>query len=228
MPFELKPASDHTLLVVFGDTLAERHQREVWALTRKLLATPARFVRNVHPAYNSILVDFDLALVNLQQAAEHVQTLAAALAHEPEQKARRVEIPVCYEAPFSPDLADVAAHCRLSLAAVIALHTRAPYHVCFIGFTPGFAYLAGLAPQLFTPRLSTPRTSVPAGSVALGGEQTGVYPLSTPGGWRLIGRTPLQMFAAERAEPSLLAPGDEVRFIAISRKEFEMASSITF
>ena len=221
MPFEIKPASDHTLLVTFGESIAEQHQREVWALTRKLLARPTLFVRNVHPAYNSILIDFDLALVTMQQAAKHVHTLAASLAHEPQLEARRLEIPVCYEEPFGPDLQDVAAHCKLTVDAVIALHTRASYQVCFIGFTPGFGYLRGLAPQLFTPRLPTPRTSVPAGSVAIGGEQTAIYPLSTPGGWRIIGRTPLQMFDAERAEASLLAPGDEVRFIAISREEFD-------
>jgi inhibitor of KinA len=130
-------------------------------------------------------------------------------------------IPVCYGGEFGPDLAEVAAHAGLDEGATSALHSGAKYRVHAVGFAPGFPYLAGLPGKLHIPRRATPRTRVPAGSIGIGGAQTGVYPLSTPGGWRLIGRTPLRLFRPENeTEPALLRPGDRVRFQAISPEEF--------
>src|SRR5262249_10853589 len=128
--------------------------------------------------------------------------------------------PVCYDSDFAPDLQAVANHCRLSPNDLIACHSSGRYQVRCVGFTPGFPYLNGLPKQLAMPRRATPRTRVPAGSVAIGGRQTGIYPLSSPGGWNLIGRTPLQIFDARRESPALLRIGDNVTFKVISAKEF--------
>jgi KipI family sensor histidine kinase inhibitor len=131
-----------------------------------------------------------------------------------------VEIPVCYGGECGPDIAAVAEHAGLLRDAVIARHTAAEYTVAMLGFAPGFPYLLGLDPSLQMPRRATPRTRVPAGSVAIGGAQTGIYPRELPGGWHLIGRTPLVLFDPQRELPCLLAPGDRVRFHAIEADEF--------
>lgn len=134
---------------------------------------------------------------------------------------RLIEIPVCYEAELALDLDLVAQHARLSPDEVIRLHSAAEYRVQCLGFTPGFPYLSGLPKELTTPRRAGPRKEVPAGSIAIGGSQTGVYPLRSPGGWNVIGRTPLRMFDVRRDPPTVLSAGDRVRFRAITRAQFE-------
>jgi KipI family sensor histidine kinase inhibitor len=131
-----------------------------------------------------------------------------------------VEIPVCYGGDFGPDLADIARHAKLDVAEAIARHAAREYRVAMLGFAPGFPYLLGLDPALHAPRRANPRTRVPAGSVAIGGAQTGIYPRELPGGWQIIGRTPLALFDAGRESPALLAPGQRVRFRAIDTDEF--------
>ncbi|MDE3084544.1 MAG: 5-oxoprolinase subunit PxpB, partial [Verrucomicrobiota bacterium] len=139
---------------------------------------------------------------------------------------REIILQVCYGGEFGPDLGEVATHAGIGESEVIALHSGARYRVHVVGFSPGFPYLAGLPVKLHTPRRTTPRTRVPAGSVGIGGAQTGVYPLATPGGWNLIGRTPLRLFRLEKeGEPTLLRPGDCVRFQPISAEEFAAISS---
>ncbi len=132
----------------------------------------------------------------------------------------RIEIPVCYGGEFGPDLDAVAAHTALDAGDVIARHLQAEYRVAMLGFMPGFPYLLGLDPALHAPRRASPRTRVPAGSVAIGGAQTGIYPRELPGGWQLIGRTPLRLFDPARAQPALLRPGQRVRFRLIDAGEF--------
>ena len=134
--------------------------------------------------------------------------------------AREIEIPVLYGGEFGPDLDDVAALHGITSGDVVRLHSEGEYTVCFLGFVPGFAYLGGLPDALATPRLASPRKRVPPGSVAIGGNQTGVYPFPTPGGWRILGRTPLAMFRADRDPASLLAIGDRVRFFSIGADRF--------
>jgi inhibitor of KinA len=132
-----------------------------------------------------------------------------------------------YGGDFGPDLKSVADAHGLKMEAVVSLHNEAAYRVCLIGFTPGFPYLSGLPEMLATPRLATPRASVPAGSVAIGGLQCGIYPVMSPGGWNIIGRTPLRLFDVQHVQPCLLAPGDEVMFRGISEREFaEIASEV--
>jgi len=151
--------------------------------------------------------------------------IALVLAQLDEAKGKRpdsrmIEIPVCYEEEFAPDLEEVARRTKLAVSDVVRLHHSAEYRVHCIGFMPGFPFLGGLPRALATPRRATPRKLVPAGSVAIGGAQTGVYPTNSPGGWNVIGRTPIQLFDAERRSPALLKAGDRVCFRAITRAEF--------
>ncbi len=130
-------------------------------------------------------------------------------------------IPVCYDIEFAPDLHEVANHAKIPTREVIRLHSSAKYRVHFLGFTPGFAYLGGLPETLHVPRLATPRKHVPAGSVAIAGAQAGIYPVDSPGGWRLIGRTPVRIFDPDSTQPTRLTPGDLVEFSAIDRATFD-------
>ena len=234
-------ASDQSLIVYFGrgnedrasdqigidsarpilqkQITIESHER-VRKLLRLMELEPMAGVRNLHPAYCSLLIKFDpLKLWHVELEG----TLRRYLARLEEVKlpeARLVEIPVCYGGEYGPDLDDVAAMRGMTPARVIELHASAEYLVYFLGFVPGFAYLGELPEELVTPRLSTPRKKVPAGSVGIAGNQTGVYPFETPGGWRLLGRTPLAMFRPDRENMSLLSIGDRVRFTPISRERF--------
>ena len=135
-------------------------------------------------------------------------------------ESRRIEIPVCYDEELGPDLNDVARHSHLTVGEVVQRHSSTEYLVYFLGFSPGFPYMGNMPKELATPRMGTPRRLVPAGSVAIGGHQTGIYPVASPGGWRIIGRTPIKLFRPEEPEPTLLQMGDLVRFKAIDKNEF--------
>ena len=184
-------------------------RRRVVSLSRRLGGI--RGILNFHPAYSSVLVDFDPRLRGFAELEALLRELAAA-GSGADAIERMVEIPVRYGGEYGPDLEDVARHTGLSAARVVELHSSAEYLVHFLGFSPGFPYLGGLPAELATPRLAAPRKLVPGGSVAIGGSQTGVYPVDSPGGWRIIGRTPLRLFDAEASPPALLAMGDSVRF----------------
>jgi KipI family sensor histidine kinase inhibitor len=213
-------ASDQSLLVYFGEEITlEAHQR-VMKLLWLLQSKPVAGIRNLHPAYCSLLVEFDaLALQHDELEAilrQYLDEIEDVCLPEP----RTVEIPVCYGGQFGPDLEDLSSMHGITPSQAIELHTSAVYVVFFLGFVPGFAYLGGLPKELATPRLAAPRRSVPVGSVGIAGDQTGVYPFSTPGGWRLIGRTPVAMFRPDQKEMSLLSVGDRVRFTPISGEQF--------
>jgi len=217
-------ASDQALLVYLGEEIgAESHDRVV-RLLRLLQKDAPAWIRNVQPAYCSLLIAFDATRVDHAEAqariAEYEKRAEKLLAAEP----RQVEIPVCYGGEFGPDLEDVAAKSGLSPAKVIMLHCTRAYHAYFLGFAPGFAYLGDVAKEIATPRLETPRKEVPPGSVGIAGRQTAVYPFATPGGWRLIGRTPLEVFKKDRQPMELISIGDQVKFRPISREEFSWRS----
>jgi KipI family sensor histidine kinase inhibitor len=214
-------ASDQSLLVYFGQEITLHAHQQVMKLLRLLQLEPVAGIRNLHPAYCSLLVKFDaLRLWHDELEAilrQYLERLEEVNLPEP----RLVEIPVCYGGEFGPDLAEVCAIHGMAPAQAIELHASAEYLVYFFGFVPGFAYLGELPNELVTPRMGSPRRKVPAGSVGIAGNQTGVYPFATPGGWRLLGRTPIAMFQAEREGLSLLSIGDHVRFAPISAERFE-------
>ncbi|ELY2736850.1 5-oxoprolinase subunit PxpB [Cronobacter dublinensis] len=185
-------------------------QQRIWGLVQRLEAVPA--VVEVIPGMNNITVMLrepgTMALDAIERLQRWWEESEAIL-----PDARRIEIPVVYGGDGGPDLADVARHAGLSEKQVVEKHSQVDYVVYFIGFQPGFPYLGGLAPELATPRRAEPRLSVPVGSVGIGGSQTGIYPLPTPGGWQIIGHTPLALFNPQKNPPGLLAPGDTVRFV---------------
>lgn len=223
-------ASDHHLRLLFGPHTNASTLKRVHHATRRLARAALPGLLDTTPAYATVLLDFDIG--TLEPAATLARVLAALEGlsddtdpanHTP--TSRLVEIPVCYEGEFAPDIADVAAHCRLSPAEVARTHADAEYTVAFIGFSPGFGYLSGLPTPLITPRLSQPRLRVAPGSVGIAANQTGIYPHATSGGWRLIGRTPLAMFDAAQPRPSRLTMGDRVRFVPISPDRFDAIAS---
>jgi inhibitor of KinA len=189
-------------------------------LLRLLEQQPIAGVRNLHPAYCSMLAKFDPLRWTHDKLERELRNYLSRLDKVNLPPSRQVEIPVCYGGEFGPDLEDVAAAHGIATDRVVRLHTSATYLVYFLGFVPGFAYLGELPQELLTPRLPAPRKKVPAGSVGIAGNQTGVYPFETPGGWRLLGRTPLAMFRTDRDGLSLLAIGDRVRFVPVSRERF--------
>jgi inhibitor of KinA len=213
-------ASDQSLLIYLGDAITPEAGERVLKLLRLLESEPLAHVCNLHPAYASLLVKFDPLKTSHAALESALQKYLDRLDLTSLPPPRLVEIPVCYGHDFGPDLADLAALHDLTPQQVVEAHASTSYTACFLGFVPGFAYLAGLPDALATPRLRAPRRVVPAGSVGIAGHQTGVYPCATPGGWRLIGRTPLQMFRADRPAMSLLGVGDRVRFMPISRDRF--------
>ncbi len=220
-------ASDHTLLVTFGDELSDRTHQDVVRITRLLLDQPRGGILNIHPAYTSVLITFNPMKVAPTEVEQYLHNLVTKINAVVLPEPRTIEIPVCYGGKFGPDLVDVAKHNNLTPDEVIRLHTSVNYTVYFLGFTPGFPYLGGMPKQIATPRLVNPRTNVPAGSVAIGGSQTGIYPISSPGGWRIIGRTSLQLFRADRNPPTLLQMGDGVKFVFITQDEFKrLAQSV--
>jgi len=218
---KITPASDQSTLVAFGDRLGLDPHRDVLRFTTLMQRAADPFVRNVHPAHASVLVSFDARLVSHAQLETLLRERLRALREIEPPPARAIEIPVCYAPEFGLDSAEVASLHRLTVEEVVRLHSTATYRVDFIGFSPGFPYLSGLPPQLATPRLATPRTRVPAGSVAIGGAQAGIYPLASPGGWRILGRTHLRLFDPEQSPATRLQIGDRVTFRSITRTEFE-------
>jgi inhibitor of KinA len=207
----IRPASDRSLFISFGDEITWQAHQDVRRAVQCLQGM--RGILNLHPAYTSVLVDFDPHLYDHGQAAALLAERMAAHRDDPSPENRLVEIPVCFGGERGPDLGDVARHTGLTPERVIEMFSAAEYVVYFVGFSTCFPYLGGLPPALATPRLPAPRKHVPVGSVAIGGPQAGIYPLASPGGWRLIGRTTLRLFDPSATPPPLLRMGDRVRFV---------------
>ena len=212
---EIAALGDSALIVQLGDSLGE-----VLNALRRLEAANIPGATDIAPAFASVAVFLE-SPANLEIAEAAIRAVLGKKRSAKTARPRLMEVPVCYDREFALDLAIVARHCELSPNEVVKRHAAADYRVRCLGFTPGFPFLAGLPATLATPRRQTPRTAVPAGAVAIGGRQTGVYPLPSPGGWNIIGRTPLSLFDITREPAALLRAGDRVRFCAITREEFE-------
>ncbi len=232
---EITPLGDSALLVRVAenfDDAPEDTLRKVLAAKRGLEAAQIPGVIEIAPAYTTVALFYDpVRAIDAGAPVENVlgwveQRIRKALSEMEEIHADRatgsfVEIPVCYEAEFAIDLEEVAQRAGLHWKEVVDLHCGADYRVHCLGFTPGFPFLGGLPRKLATPRRDVPRKEIVAGSVAIGGKQTGIYPIKSPGGWNVIGRTPLQLFDPQKDPPALLRAGDRVRFRSITREEFE-------
>lgn len=210
-PFVIQTLGESALVLNVGINFTLMNQQRLWAVTRQ--AHSWAHVYDVVPGMNNVTIIFNPLLVDIHQLTDQLKT-AWEEADPSQLSGRKIEIPVTYGGEYGPDLADVARSTGLPAADVIKRHTSVEYVVYFIGFQPGFPYLGGLDPQLYTPRRSEPRLVVPAGSVGIGGSQTGIYPAASPGGWQLIGHSDLHLFEPKSDSPTLLQPGDRVHFIA--------------
>ena len=210
---ECSAASDHSLLVCFGhEASPEIHE---CVLRLRLLLAGAPQLLNIHPGYASLLVSFDPRRTSYPAVEALVRSALARVDAIQMPAPRIVEVPVRYGGEFGPDLEDVARLHSITPGEVVRIHASADYLVYFLGFSPGFPYLGGMPAEIATPRLAVPRRHTPVGSVAIGGDHTGIYPVASPGGWRVIGRTPLEIFRPERAPITLIQMGDHVRFVPI-------------
>lgn len=215
------PAGDAALLLEFEPRIDPAINARALALADAVSARCGTAVRDAVVGYCTLTVYFDPLAVDGPWMEEQLRAALADLEMSSAESGAVVEVPVCYGGEFGPDLGDVAAFGGCSEADVIALHTGRTYRVYLLGFVPGWAYMAEVDSRIAAPRRSMPRTAVPAGSVAIAGGQTGVYPAVTPGGWNIVGRTPLKPYDPERAEPFLFNAGDTVRFVAIDRGTFD-------
>jgi len=214
------PAGDRGLVVEFGNRISMEINNQVRALAHALEAAGIPGLVEVVPTYRSLGILYDPGRLSYEEAQRRIRPVAESLDLGILPPPKRVVIPTVYGGVYGPDLAFVAQHAGLSEAEVIRLHTEAVYHVYMLGFTPGYTYLGGLPERLHTPRLPSPRLKVPGGSVGIGGSQTGIYPLESPGGWRIIGRTYLSLFDASKEIPTPIQPGDMVQFEAITETEY--------
>jgi KipI family sensor histidine kinase inhibitor len=219
------PCGDRSVLLYLGDGIDPAVNDHVLALSAALRANPHPALVEVTGSYHCLLIEYDPLRIRLDQLEEMVRgTLQGPVAPP---AARTVEIPVCYGGDFGPDLDAVADHARLTAAEVVRRHSSGAYRVYALGFSPGFPYLGGLDPAIHTPRLADPRVKVPGGSVGIGNDQTGIYPTPSPGGWQLIGRTPVRLFDAEHTPPAMLEPGDLIHFVPVAPEALAGVEPVT-
>lgn len=220
-------ASERGLVVEFGTTIDEKINARVHLVTEFLNNNKETLsISEIIPTYRSLLVIFDPLATSRKSLIDKIDEFIAsnqASFQNPDffKNSNTVEIPVCYGGDFGTDLDNVAEHNNLTEQEVIEIHCQPSYRVYMLGFLPGFCYLGGMDERIACPRLTSPRTQIPSGSVGIAGKQTGVYPVDSPGGWRLIGKTPLNMFDIKKEQPFLLRPGDTINFKAIDRDEYE-------
>lgn len=218
---QMIPLGDSAVIIQFDNRITLDVHRKVNALTARLEETGLPGMLEYVPAFTSVTVYYDPLQLTFNEACTALKPIVSnadeAMANTP----RTVEIPVCYGGELGPDLPFVAEHNGLTIDEVIHIHSKGDYLVYMIGFAPGFPYLGGMSERIGTPRRKVPRLSIPAGTIGIAGMQTGIYPIETPGGWQMIGRTPLALFRPDYQTPSLLQAGDTVRFRPISRREFD-------
>jgi inhibitor of KinA len=214
-------SGEQGLVVEFGTEIDPAVNAQVHRLARILTTEMPEQILDVVPTYRSLMVYFDPLKINRETLQENIAKYLTGLSTVAAGSDTRViTIPVSYGGEFGPDLGFVAQHNGISEDEVVAVHTSIPYLVYMLGFAPGFPYLGGMSERIATPRLASPRVKIPAGSVGIAGKQTGIYPLESPGGWQLIGRTPLTLFSPSTKDPFVFAAGDYLQFAAIGLDEY--------
>ncbi|MBU1341142.1 MAG: 5-oxoprolinase subunit PxpB [Proteobacteria bacterium] len=213
-------AGDTGIIVEFGQGIDPDVNAKVRAVAAAIKKNTLQGVIEIIPTYRALLLIYDPLITLPEKLVRFIEQVETTLDYETAEPFKVVEIPVCYGGPFGPDIETVAEIAGIGVEEVIRLHSKPEYLIYMVGFTPGFPFLGGLDEKLFTPRLKTPRMAVPEGSVGIANNQTGMYPVTSPGGWQIIGRTPLTLFAPQRENPFLYQAGDKIKFIPISRQEY--------
>ena len=212
---------DTSLSVEFGNEISEEISRKVRAFRLALEKAAIPGIVETVPTYRSLMVHYDPAVIRYGEIRERLERLLAESEAAPLLPGTVLEIPVLYGGEMGPDLPFVAEHAGLSEEEVIRIHSSAEYLIYMLGFTPGFTYLGGMSEAIATPRLKQPRVKIPAGSVGIAGTQTGVYPIDSPGGWQLIGRTPVKMYDPDRETPILPEAGQYIKFYPVTQDEYD-------
>ena len=211
---------DSSILLVFKQEISPDINGKITGFVHLLKEQQIEGVIDMIPAFASLLINYDPRMIRYEELKERLENLLK-LEVEEQQKLKKVfEIPVCYGGEYGPDLDAIAEHAGLTTKEVIDIHTSKDYLIYMLGFLPGFSYLGGLDERIHTPRLANPRIRIPAGSVGIGGSQTGIYPLDSPGGWQLLGLTPVKTYDPKREKPILFEAGDYIRFVPVDEAEF--------
>ncbi len=217
---KLLTAGDSSILLQFGNTIDPAINRKIAATVQLMREQHINGVTDVIPAFCSLLINYDPRVISYEQIKGRMEALVKIDVSAGNTRKRVFEIPVCYGGEYGPDIQNIADHAGLSVEEVIQIHTSRDYLIYMLGFLPGFTYLGGLDERIHTPRLANPRIRIPAGSVGIGGSQTGIYPMDSPGGWQLMGMTPVKTYDPDREVPILVEAGDYIRFVAIDEDEF--------
>ncbi len=222
MKMEFHPLGDTGIQVLFGSDISEETNRQIRIFADYLKGNPVEGLIEWVPAYTTLTIFYRPDKIVFKDLCKKLREIQETLQSEDVKSNSTVyEIPVLYGGEVGPDLSDVASYNGLSEGEVISFHSARPYLIYMMGFVPGFPYLGGMSEKIATPRRENPRAKIEAGSVGIAGEQTGVYPLETPGGWQIIGRTPVKLYDPEREEPILLSAGAYIRFVPVDQKEYE-------
>ena len=214
-------AGDLSLVMEFGNSISSEINSKIRNMAKAIEENPIGGVKEIIPTYRSIQIMYDPLEIKVDDLIQELTSLESSLQSSKEESFKVVQIPTLYGGEYGPDIGFVAKHNNISEEEVIKIHTGTDYLVYMLGFTPGFAFLGGMKEEIHTPRLQTPRTKIPAGSVGIAGAQTGMYPSETPGGWQLIGRTPIKLYDSTKEPPVLLNAGDYVRYVSVSKEEYD-------
>ncbi len=215
------PTGDRALSVEFGDKIDEEINSRLMGLIKRMAAHKIEGIEEFVPSFRAVLIHYNPAIIPYNKMVTLINGYLDKDDHETVKEKRIVEVPVCYEGEYAPDINFVAEHANMTVEEVIKIHSSKSYLVYMLGFQPGFPYLGGLDERLVTPRLENPRLKIDAGSVGIGGAQTGLYPMESPGGWQIIGRTPVKCFNPAREVSIPYRAGDYIRFVPVSYKEYE-------
>lgn len=223
----ISPVGDRAISIDFGQVIDPTINRHIRQTIERIKALQLEGIIELVPTYCALLVEYDAMLYSYSEICNIIEpTLEEGMTNTTNELVTVAEVPTVYGGEFGPDLSFVASHNHLSEDEVISIHSGTDYLVYMLGFIPGFTYLGGMDPRIATPRLSSPRTLIPAGSVGIAGEQTGTYPSDSPGGWQIIGRTPVTMYDMSKAQAALLKAGDYVRYVPIDESEFHRIKAL--
>lgn len=218
---KIMTAGDSSILVEFGKEISPEVNQKITATVQLMREQHIEGVVDLIPAFCSLLINYDPRVVTYDELKERMQHLLKMDVKSDAQRRRIFEIPVCYGGEYGPDIENIAEHAGLAVDEVIKIHSSRDYLIYMLGFLPGFCYLGGLDERIHTPRLANPRININAGSVGIGGSQTGIYPLNSPGGWQLMGMTPVKTYDPLREVPILVEAGDYIRFVPIDETEYK-------